>query len=85
MSRGATITARANTLAGAVEFVRACWGSPDGPLFGPCVERDGRYVIDVYDWLECWFAAPPVHARIIAPRGFTPRDDGGGRLEGRGG
>jgi hypothetical protein len=36
-------------------------------------ERDGRYVTELYDWIDCWFTGPlPVLAVVIAPAGFTP-------------
>jgi hypothetical protein len=68
---GASVMARAPTLEGATGFVREYFGLDFGVIAG-WEERNGRYVMDIYDWLDCWFANPPVVARIIAPRGFTP-------------
>ena len=66
---GATVTARASTLANALDFIGEFY---EGPLFLSWVERDGSYLVEVYDWIDCWFDDPPVRARVITPRGFRP-------------
>jgi hypothetical protein len=68
---GASVMARAPTLEGATGFVREYCGLDFGVIPG-WEERNGLYVMDICDWLDCWFANPPVVARIITPRGFTP-------------
>ena len=70
-SNGATVTASATTLAGALDFFGEFY---DGPLLLTWVEFDGLYVVDVHDWLDCWFKDPPVRARVTTPRGFRPPD-----------
>jgi hypothetical protein len=68
---GVSVFVRASTLDGATGFVREFCGIEFGMVAG-WEERDGRYVMDVLDWLDCWFADPPVVARITAPRNFNP-------------
>jgi hypothetical protein len=68
---GATVTAGATTLAGALAFIGEFY---EGPLLLSWIERDGLYVIEIYDWIDCWFDDPPVRARVITPRGFRPPD-----------
>jgi len=66
-------TARATTIRGALDFASAF-------AIGGCVvvastrqQREGRLVIDVYDWCACWYTGPiPILAEIIAPHGFRP-------------
>jgi hypothetical protein len=36
------------------------------------VECEGSYVLDVWDWTECWCTNPARLARIIAPPGSVP-------------
>ncbi len=64
---GATIAASARSLASALDFIGEFY---DGPLALSWAEVDGRWVADVYDWLDCWFPNPPARARIVTPRGF---------------
>jgi hypothetical protein len=68
---GATITAGATTLADALAFVGEFY---EGPLLLSWVERDGLYIAEVCDRIDCWFDDPPVRARVIAPPGIKPTD-----------
>ncbi len=44
-----------------------------GVLDSEWAAQDGRYVINLHDWCDCWFDAPaPVLAQIIAPPDFRP-------------
>jgi hypothetical protein len=74
---GVSISAEAPTLEQALGFVGEFCSLKHAMLEILWQERDGRYVIDVYDWCDCWFADPPVLAQIIAPRDFTPPGAGG--------
>jgi hypothetical protein len=67
------VTAEATSLASALGFVREFCGIEFDLLEGGWKEEGGRYVMYVYDWLDCWFADPPVVAEVIAPPGFVPR------------
>ena len=69
--KGAILTARTTTLANALDFIGEFF---DGPLFLHWVERDGSYLVEVYDWIDLWFNDPPVRARVMTPRGFEPPD-----------
>ena len=66
---GTIITADAMTLARALGFIGEFY---KGQLFQSWAERDGRYVMEVFDWIDFWFDDPPVRARVKAPRGFKP-------------
>jgi hypothetical protein len=68
----ATVSAKAATFRQALGFIGDL--ATDGAMLitGPWNERDGRYVMDVYDWCACWFSNPLVMAQVIAPPGFTP-------------
>jgi hypothetical protein len=68
---GATLTATTSTLANALDFIGEFY---EGPLFLSWVERNESHLVEVYDWIDCWFDAPPVRARVITPRGFKPPD-----------
>jgi hypothetical protein len=68
---GATLTASARTLDGALDFIGEFY---DGPLFLSWVKLDGTCVVEVYDWLDCWFDDPPIRARVMTPSGFRPPD-----------
>jgi hypothetical protein len=70
---GATVTARATTFSGAIDFIGEFY---QGPFLESWEERDGLYVLDIYDWFDLWFPDPPVRARITAPPGFTPHRNG---------
>jgi hypothetical protein len=70
---GATITAIATTFAGALAFIGEFY---EGPLLLSCVQRNELNVVEVYDWIDCWFEDPPVRARIMTPCGFRPPGDG---------
>lgn len=73
-STGATLCVKAPTLDKALAFVRTF--SLDGMIIeSNWTERAGRYDVDIYDWLECWSANPPLLARVTAPIGFVPTDD----------
>ncbi len=69
---GASITAEAATLHQALCFVGEFCASKHSMIETSWQERDGQYVMDVYDWCDCWFADPPVLAQIIAPPDFIP-------------
>ncbi len=68
---GVTVSARATTLSGALDFIGEFY---EGPLFLSWIERDGLYVVEVRDWIDCSFDDPPVRARVITPHGFVPPD-----------
>ncbi len=63
--KGATFIARTRTLANALDLIGEFY---EGPLFLIWGERDGLYLAEVYEWIDCWFDDPPVRARIITPR-----------------
>lgn len=65
--------ARAATAHQVVAFAAAFAPGGCGVIESEWLERDGRYVAEVYDWIDCWFARPlPVLAVVTAPPGFTP-------------
>jgi hypothetical protein len=66
------VTAKAPTLAQALAFVGEFSELQSLIIEAPWIERNGRYVMDVFDWCACWFSDPPVMAQVIAPSGFTP-------------
>ncbi len=67
----ANLCAKAMTLDNALGFVRTF--TVDGmTIESNWKEHDGWYVMDVYDWEDCWGANPPVLAQITAPIGFLP-------------
>jgi hypothetical protein len=68
---GGTVSASATTLANALDFIGEFY---EGPLVLSWVERDGSYLVEVYDWIDCWFNDPPVRARVMTPRDFRPPD-----------
>jgi hypothetical protein len=50
-----------------------------GVIVSKWFERNGRYVIQLFDWCECCCTSePPVWAEITAPAGFDPGDDRSG-------
>ncbi len=65
-------SAEAASLPHALRFVGEFCASQHLLIEAPWVKRDGQYVMDVYDWCDCWFTGPPILAQIIAPPGFTP-------------
>lgn len=70
-AKDALISAKTSSLDGALEFVRQF--TFDGAFIASSwTERDGAYVMDVYDWCDCLSADPPVLACIIAPTAFSP-------------
>jgi hypothetical protein len=71
-SDAASVSAQASSLAGALGFVREHCAIEFGLIEGGWEEQDGRYAMDIYDWLDLWFADPPTVAEIVAPRGFVP-------------
>ena|ERR1700677_514693 len=75
-SKDATLTAKASTLYGAIGFVQRFTYDgleADGMVItGVWVELDGGYVMEVFDWNDCWTTNPPPLARIKAPPGFVP-------------
>lgn len=71
-SDAAAVFAQASSLEGALGFIREYCAIEFGLLEGGWEERDGRCVMDVYDWLDLWFADPSPVAEIVAPRGFVP-------------
>jgi hypothetical protein len=66
------ISAKAASLRQALDFVGEFCALQSMLMEAPWVERNGRYVMDVYDWCDCWFTDPRVLAQVIAPPGFTP-------------
>jgi hypothetical protein len=69
----ADVRARAMNLASAIGFVRSfCY---DGiAIESNWVEFDGRYTLEVFDWLDGWFTNPQPIARITAPVGYLPAE-----------
>ena len=68
-------SARAATLNGALGFASSLAPNEMGIIVSSWHERDGKYVMDVFDWCNCWFPSPPVLAEVIAPDGFSPSPD----------
>ncbi len=69
--------ARGATARQVIEFAAAFAPGGCGVIESGWLERDGRYVAEVYDWIDCWFTGPlPVLAVITAPAGFTPLKEG---------
>lgn len=68
----ARATAKAATLRRAIDFVSAFAPGGCGVIVSEWAERDGRRVLEVYDWCECWCADPPVLARIFATPDRSP-------------
>jgi hypothetical protein len=65
--------ARAATARQAIEFAAAFVPGGCGVIDSGWFERDGRYVVEVYDMIDCWFTGPlPVLAEVEAPPGFVP-------------
>lgn len=61
-------TMKAATLRQALDVVDKFAPGGCGVITSDWSERDGRWIMDLYDWCDCWFAGPhPVVARIIAP------------------
>lgn len=67
----AMLSAKAETLDLALNFVRN-FAFRGMTIESPWQERSGGYVMDVYDWCDCWSFDPPPLARITAPPGFIP-------------
>jgi len=72
-----TVSAKTATLWQALGFIGEFTALRSMLIEAPWVWRDGQYVMDVYDWCDCWFTNPPVMAQVIAPSGFTPPPSGG--------
>jgi len=68
-------TATATTVRHALDLVGEFAPSRCGVLPSYWIERDGRYIVEVYDWCDCWFADPPALAWVVAPPGFLPATD----------
>jgi hypothetical protein len=66
------VSAQASSLEGALGFIREYCAIEFGLIEGGWEERNGRYAMEVYDWLDLWFADPPTVAEIVAPYGFVP-------------
>jgi hypothetical protein len=65
--------ARAATAHQVIEFAAVFAPSGCGVVESGWFECDGRYVTEVYDWIDCWFPGPlSVLAVVTAPPGFTP-------------
>jgi hypothetical protein len=63
-------TAKAVTVRQAIAFVEAFAPGGCGVIPSDWIVRDGRRVMELFDWCDCWFTGPiPVLARIIAPPG----------------
>ncbi len=59
--------ARAATARQVIEFAAAFAPGGCGVIESGWLERDGRYVAEVYDWIDCWFIGPlPVLAVALA-------------------
>ena len=67
----AMLSAKAETLDSAIALVRR-FAEAGMVIESRWIELSDKYVMDVYDWCDCWFADPPVLARITAPPGFRP-------------
>jgi hypothetical protein len=70
-SSGATLCAKAQRLDHAISFVQT-FSMYRMIIAGDWFEDGGRFVLDVFDWTECWFADPQPLGRITAPTGFRP-------------
>ena len=68
-------TACAVTLEGALGFVERFAPNQIGIIAQRWQERDGKYVMEVFDWCNRWCPSPPVLAEILAPDGFTPTQE----------
>jgi len=67
---------RAATVRKALDFLWEFAPNGFGVLPSSWTVQDGQYVMEVYDWCDCWFDGPhPVVATIVAPQGFSPEDD----------
>jgi hypothetical protein len=67
------VTAQAATIHGAVDFASEFAPNECGVIVSTWIERNGRLVLEVYDWCECCCPGPPpILAEVIAPPGFTP-------------
>jgi hypothetical protein len=64
--------AKSHTLQQALGFIGEFAALRHMLITTPWIEQDGRWVIEVYDWCDCWFTNPPVMARVTAPPEFTP-------------
>ena len=67
----AELSAKTETLEAALNFVRTF--SIDGAVIVSSWKEHatGIYVMDVYDWCDCFCPDPPPMARITAPPGFS--------------
>lgn len=64
---------RAATVGQLIGFADAFAEGQCGALESGWIERDGRFVSELYDWALCWYSGPiPMLAEIIAPPGFQP-------------
>jgi hypothetical protein len=72
-------SACAATVQQALNFVGVFAPGGCGVIGSPWAARGGRYVMDVYDWIDCCFPDPHVLAEVFAPPGFKPPgEDRGG-------
>jgi hypothetical protein len=68
-----TAVARAATARRVIKFAAAFAPGGCGVIESGWFERDGRYVNELCDWIDCWFTGPPpVLAVVTAPPGFKP-------------
>jgi hypothetical protein len=66
------LSAQASTLESAFAFIKEFTIDGGTIAASSWAVRDGRFVLDVWDWNECFCPNPPVLAEIIAPLGFIP-------------
>lgn len=63
-------SAKAATVRQALDFAAEFAPGGFGVIASARTEREGRRVLDLYDWCDCWFSGPiPVLARVVAPPG----------------
>lgn len=66
------LSAQASTLESAFAFIDKFTIDGGTIAASTWAVRDGRFVLDVWDWTETFCLNPPTLAEIIAPLGFTP-------------
>jgi hypothetical protein len=73
-SSSACLSAKTELLDNAIAFIRKF--SMDGMIIASnWIERDGQYVMEIFDWYDCWCTDPPALGWIVAPVGFVPRKE----------
>jgi hypothetical protein len=69
------LSAEATTVESALAFIDEFTIDGSTIVAPSWIEREGRYVLDVWDWSECFCVNPPKLAEIIAPPGFLPPEE----------